>query len=54
MRQTALLTILAQIGAKVPAQEFELTPVDRYKLLFSTLAVSTMYDFHNSTDTLKF
>ena len=29
MRQTALLTILAQIGAKVPAQEFQLSPVDR-------------------------
>jgi DNA mismatch repair protein MSH6 len=29
MRQTALLTILAQIGCKVPALEFSLSPVDR-------------------------
>lgn len=29
MRQTALLTILAQIGSKVPANQFELSPVDR-------------------------
>ena len=29
LRQTALLTILAQTGAKVPAKEFVSTPVDR-------------------------
>ena len=29
MRETALLTILAQIGSKVPASEFRLSPVDR-------------------------
>merc|ERR1719411_973977 len=29
MRQTALLTILAQLGTKVPAHEFALSPVDR-------------------------
>ena len=29
MRETALLTILAQIGARVPALEFKLSPVDR-------------------------
>merc|ERR550532_2510819 len=29
MRETALLTILAQIGARVPALEFRLSPVDR-------------------------
>ena len=29
MRQTALLTILAQLGTKVPAEEFRLSPVDR-------------------------
>ena len=28
-RQTALLTILAQTGAKVPATQFIATPVDR-------------------------
>lgn len=29
MRQSALLTILAQVGAKLPALEFSATPVDR-------------------------
>ena len=29
MRQTALLTVLSQIGSKVPAQAFTSTPVDR-------------------------
>ena len=29
MRQTALLTILAQMGCKVPADEMMLSPVDR-------------------------
>ena len=29
MRQTALLTILSQVGCKVPAQEFSFSPVDR-------------------------
>ncbi len=29
MRQTALLTVLAQMGCRVPAEEMSLTPVDR-------------------------
>jgi DNA mismatch repair ATPase MutS len=37
MRQTGLLTILAQIGCKVPAAEMSLTPVDR---VFSRMGAS--------------
>ena len=37
MRQTGLLSILAQIGCRVPAAEMSLTPVDR---VFSRMGAS--------------
>jgi hypothetical protein len=37
LRQTCLITILAQIGSFVPAEECELTPVDR---IFTRLGAS--------------
>ena len=37
MRQTALLSILAQIGSKIPAAEYCATPIDR---IFTRLGAS--------------
>lgn len=33
LRQTCLITIMAQIGCKVPATRCSMSPVDRYVLL---------------------
>ena len=39
LRQTCILAILAQIGSFVPAEEFELTPIDRIYTRLGTLSL---------------